>query len=156
MVYDLDAAGQDEPEPAAPKVRSGFRGLTGNGKGFNPVGEKLSGIVRDTIIGPASSSPLADHVKYRPLAGLDYESVIGSIEIPEMPEWAGDADRLAAQQAANLDKLAELMFNSLKLAENARADAARSEKNSRIISWSSVGIAIASLAVAVVALVVGQ
>lgn len=66
----------------------------------------------------------------------------------------GAADRYAYEQKRALDELVEAMNTSLQIAENAREDAQRSERHSRIISWSSVGIAVASLAVAIVAVFV--
>ena len=64
----------------------------------------------------------------------------------------GDADRNARASSQSLAELVGAMSQSLALAETAREDARLAEKHSRIISWSSVGIAVASLAVAVVAI----
>lgn len=80
----------------------------------------------------------------------------GDYEFGGKPIYAGDgdADRYARDNQQALSKLVEAMNKSLQIAEDAREDARRSERHSRIISWSSVGIAVASLAVAVVAIFV--
>lgn len=75
-----------------------------------------------------------------------------SFEHPIRYATDGDADRAAHSSNQSLTQIVEAMNQSLAIAESAREDARTAEKHSRIISWSSVGIAVASLAVAVVAI----
>lgn len=70
------------------------------------------------------------------------------------PAYDGAADRTAYDQLELLTHLEDAMRASLAIAEETRQDAARSERHSRIIAWSSISVAIASLAVAVAAIFV--
>lgn len=63
---------------------------------------------------------------------------------------AADAAEETSETTAGL---LEAMRASLTIAEQTREDAQRSERHSRIISWSSLAIAVASLAAAIAAIV---
>lgn len=62
----------------------------------------------------------------------------------------------AAAEATSerLEQLVEAMQTQLELVRQSQADAERSERFTRIMAWSSLAVAIASLAAAVVAIVV--
>lgn len=61
----------------------------------------------------------------------------------------------AEETTDRLTDLLDAMTKTLAIAEQARADAERSERHSRIMSWSSVALAVASLTAAVVAIFIG-
>jgi len=52
-----------------------------------------------------------------------------------------------------MDEIAEAMRRQFDVAETARADAQRSERFTRIMAWSSLGIAVASLGAAIAAVI---
>ncbi|TFC20068.1 hypothetical protein E3O19_01470 [Cryobacterium algoritolerans] len=71
-----------------------------------------------------------------------------------LPAYHGAADRAAGDQLELLQHLEDALRAGLEIAEQTRADAARSERHSRIIAWCSFSLAVASLAAAVVAIFV--
>ncbi|WP_243226697.1 hypothetical protein [Microbacterium sp. CIAB417] len=60
----------------------------------------------------------------------------------------------AAATAERMSSLIDAMGTQLELAKQARADAARSERFTRIMAWCSLFVAVASLGAAVAAIVV--
>lgn len=66
------------------------------------------------------------------------------------------AANAAEESTEHLTELLEAMKLNLSIAERAQANAERSERHSRIVSYSSLALAVASLAAAVIAIFTGS
>ena len=72
-----------------------------------------------------------------------------------------DSAKAAKKTAATVDQMVrlsaaqvQLADAEIQLAQEARIDSARSERFTRIMAWSTLGVAVASLGAAIVAIVV--
>lgn len=62
----------------------------------------------------------------------------------------------AKKTAKRVDEMVKLTDAQVELAKAARADAEQSERFTRIMAWASLGVSIASLGAAIVAVVVSR
>ncbi|MCE0510611.1 hypothetical protein LVJ59_16300 [Microbacterium sp. KKR3/1] len=127
-------------------------------------GEKpddILGQINQIFTGPAFQAKpifppgLMDSIANLQPSPLEYE--MPKIDLSNSPHWrAADAAEETAEATAEMrtqiEAMVHLTARNVQMAEAAREDAARTERFSRGMAWTSTVIAVASLVVAAVAL----